>query len=205
MFRKLRFQMIDDNIARIKENSRIFDIESYAVHGVLVIGTTPADRDQQKSFELFRGNSKDITIITFNELLGKLKSLHDFLSSRAPEARQASLLHALETKVLKLLRGFHDLYQFTESKSGSIRMGSAKPLPGVDGQSVMSAIGRLSILKTGFENVRLEKPPYSVAFDGSGQHAINVDTVEEFIARAEEAIANADAILQLQLQKKQDA
>jgi antiviral defense system Shedu protein SduA len=86
-------QMLDQknefqkDIARLKENSHIYDIESYAVHGVLVVGTTPADRDQQKSFELFRGNSKDITIITFNELLGKLKSLQEFLSSDAPAAR----------------------------------------------------------------------------------------------------------------------
>ena len=62
------------DIARIKENSRISNLESYAVHGVLVIGTTPDGLDPQKSFELFRGNSKDITIITFDELLAKLKS-----------------------------------------------------------------------------------------------------------------------------------
>jgi hypothetical protein len=68
----------------------------------------------------------------------------------------------------------------------------------------MSAIGRLSLLKTGFENVRLEKPPYPVAFDESGEHVIKVDTVEEFIARAEATIVDADAMLELQLQKKRD-
>ena len=84
-------QMLDQknefqkDIARLKENSRIYDIESYAVHGVLVIGKTPADRDQQKSFELFRGNSKDVAVITFDELLAKLKSLHEFLSLHDPE------------------------------------------------------------------------------------------------------------------------
>ena len=204
-------QMLDQknefqkDVARIKENSRIYDLESYAVHGVLVIGTTPEDRSQQKSFELFRGNSKDITIVTFDELLGKLKSLHDFLSSHAPAARQASFLHGLETKLLKLQNAFHDLYQYSESKTGSYRTGTAKPLPGVDGQAVVSAIGRLSLLKTGFENVRLEKPPYPVAFDESGERVLKVGTVEEFIARAEEAIASAAAILTLQVQKKKDA
>lgn len=68
------------SISKIKDDSRIQDMESYSVHGVLVIGSTPTDRDEQKSFELFRGNSKDISIVTFDELLTKLKGLHMFLS-----------------------------------------------------------------------------------------------------------------------------
>ena len=204
-------QMLDQksefqkDIARIKENSRIYDLESYSVHGVLVIGTTPSHRNQQKSFELFRGNSKDVTIVTFDELLAKLKSLRDFLSSDGPEARQASVLRKLETKLLKLERAFHELYEYTESKSGSIRLGTARSRPGVDGQAVMIAVGRLALLKMGFESVRLDKPPYPIAFDKSGDHAIKVDTVEEFITRAEEAIADEDAILQLQLKEIQGA
>ena len=75
---KYKFQK---EIATIKDNSRIYDLESYAVHGVLIIGKTPDDIDKQKSFELFRGNSKDIAIITFDELLQKLKYLHVFLST----------------------------------------------------------------------------------------------------------------------------
>jgi hypothetical protein len=43
--------------------------------------------DQQKSFEPYRGNSKDITIITFDELLAKPKLLQDFLVSHSSEAR----------------------------------------------------------------------------------------------------------------------
>lgn len=203
-------QMLDQknefqkDVAHIKENGHIYDIESYAVHGVLVIGTTPADRDQQKSFELFRGNSKDITIITFNELLGKLKSIHDFLSAHAPEAQQTSRLHTLETKVLKLQREFSDLYTHTESKSGSGRRVTMKPRPGVDGRVVMSTIAKLSVLKTGFDNVRLEKPPYTVAFDPSGELPVKVDTVDEFISRAEAAIADVEATLALQSPQRQD-
>jgi len=84
-------QMLDQihkfqkEIATLKENARIHNLESYAVHGVLIIGKTPQDVDQQKSFELFRGNSKDIAIITFDELLEKLKLLHGFLSSNEQE------------------------------------------------------------------------------------------------------------------------
>jgi hypothetical protein len=109
---------ISKDIARIKENSRIYDLETYAVHGILVIGTTPEGPDQQKSFELFRGNSKDITIITFDELLAKLKILHEFLLSHAPEASQAASLHSLETKLTRLQYEFHELYEYTETQIG---------------------------------------------------------------------------------------
>lgn len=73
---KYQFQK---QIAQIKDNSRIYDIESYAVHCCLVIGKTPEGDDQKKSFELFRRNSKDVELVTFDELLEKLKQLSTFL------------------------------------------------------------------------------------------------------------------------------
>jgi hypothetical protein len=203
-------QMLDQknefqkDIARLKENSRIYDIESYAVHGVLVIGKTPADRDQQKSFELFRGNSKDIAVITFDELLAKLKSLHEFLSLHDPEDKQASTVHVLETRLLQIQRSLQGLYRFSESKDGAVRMGIAKPLPGVDGKAVMSALGRLAPLKTGFEQARLEKPPYPTGFDKSGERFVSVDTLEEFIIHAGEAITEAESVLTMQQKAKLD-
>ncbi|MGO9242948.1 MAG: Shedu immune nuclease family protein [Bryobacteraceae bacterium] len=198
-------QMLDQrsefqrNVARIKENSRIYNLESHSVHGVLIIGTTPEGLDQQKSFELFRGNSKDITVVTFDELLAKLKLLHEFQLSHAPAARQAAALHSLETKVLRLQYKFHELYEYTESKSGSIWVGTSKPLPGVDGRSVATAIGELAILKLGFDRARLQIPPYPVAFDESGERAIKVQTLDEFVEQAERAVAEADAVLALQI------
>ena len=78
---KYQFQK---QIAQIKDNSRLYDIESYAVHCCLVIGKTPEGDDRKKSFELFRRNSKDVEIVTFDELLEKLKQLSAFL--RAAEA-----------------------------------------------------------------------------------------------------------------------
>ena len=193
------------NVARIKENSRFYNLESYAVHGVLVIGMMPDGLDQQRSFELFRGNSKDITIITFDELLVRLRQIHEFLSSQAPEARRASIIHELETKVQRLQDGFNSLYEYSESRSGSIRKVTSKLPPGVDGNNVMATMGKLSILKHGFDCVRLETPPYPVAFDESGEHTINVQTLDEFIARAEEAIKSADEVLTLQLRDQQGA
>ena len=73
---KYQFQ---SQIAQIKNNSRIYDLESYSVHCSLIIGTMPSGDDQLKSFEIFRRNSKDVEIVTFDELLEKLKQLKDFL------------------------------------------------------------------------------------------------------------------------------
>ena len=78
---KYQFQR---HIAQIKDNSGIHNIESYSVHCCLIIGTMPSKKDQDllKSFELFRGNSKDVTIVTFDELLEKLKQLRDSIASQ---------------------------------------------------------------------------------------------------------------------------
>jgi hypothetical protein len=80
---KYQFQK---QIAQIKDNTRLYDIESYAVHCCLVIGRAPDGDDQKKSFELFRRNSKDVEIVTFDELLEKLKQLSIFLRAADEEA-----------------------------------------------------------------------------------------------------------------------
>lgn len=72
---------LQQNIATIKNNNRIYDIESYAVYCILVIGTMPSDEDEKKSFEMYRRNSKNVQITTFDELLLKLKQLHEFLEN----------------------------------------------------------------------------------------------------------------------------
>ena len=72
-------------LARIKDNTRLYDIESYSVRCCLVVGTMPSDTDMKKSFELYRGNSKHVELVTFDELLEKLKGLRDLLTSRYPE------------------------------------------------------------------------------------------------------------------------
>ena len=73
---KYQFQK---NIAQLKEGSRLYNIESYAVHSCLIIGLTPDSDDKKKSFELFRNNSKEVEIFTFDEVLEKIKQLHSFL------------------------------------------------------------------------------------------------------------------------------
>ena len=72
-------QKLQTEIANIRYNSRINDVEAHAIHCALIIGTMPPDADRKRSLELFRRNSKDVEIITFDELLAKLKQLHQFL------------------------------------------------------------------------------------------------------------------------------
>ncbi|HBY85874.1 MAG TPA: DUF4263 domain-containing protein [Colwellia sp.] len=72
---------LQKSIATIKEASRIYDVETYSVHCVLIIGTMPDDLEKQKSIDIFRRNSRDVEVITFDELLEKLKLLHRLLST----------------------------------------------------------------------------------------------------------------------------
>ena len=67
-------------IVYFKDNSRNEDIETYSIQCCLIVGRIPADEMMLRSFELFRSNSKDVKIITFDELLTKLRSLLEFLS-----------------------------------------------------------------------------------------------------------------------------
>ncbi|MGY4495934.1 Shedu immune nuclease family protein [Pseudomonas sp. TE3610] len=72
---------LNTNVAGLKHNDRGLELEVYSVHCCLIVGTTPSGADEQKSFEMFRRNSRDVEIITFDELLHKLKDLYIFLSN----------------------------------------------------------------------------------------------------------------------------
>ena len=74
----------EGEIARIKNNNKMHDLESYSVRCCLIIGTMPTDDERQKSFELFRGNSKNVEIVTFDELFEKLGSLRNLLTPPQP-------------------------------------------------------------------------------------------------------------------------
>ncbi|WP_269900822.1 Shedu immune nuclease family protein [Paenalcaligenes faecalis] len=80
---------LQQNIATIKNNNRLYDIESYAIHCILIIGTMPDDEDERKSFELYRRNSRNVQITTFDELLLKIKQLHEFLSNNDEKGEAA--------------------------------------------------------------------------------------------------------------------
>lgn len=192
-------QMLDQkyelqkSIATIKDNSRIHDIESYAMHGVLIIGTTPEGADRQKSFEIFRANSKDVSVFTFDELLSKLKLLLRFLSESSPEAQQNSKLIDLETRLLRLQNKLPSSFDVSHSTSNGISQMKSTPKPGVDGRSINELFSKTAILKTGFERARLGQPPFPLHFDESGNRLVHSATLEEFLMRAEILIAEAEA------------
>lgn len=71
---------LERDIVSIKEEIRNSDLSSYSIDCCLIAGVMPTDVDQVKSFELFRRNSKGVLVTTFDELCGKLKVLHEFLT-----------------------------------------------------------------------------------------------------------------------------
>jgi hypothetical protein len=65
--------------------------------------------------------------------------------------------------------------------------------PGVDGKKIFDLFSTASILKTGFEQARLKKPPYPLHFDESGNRAVAAKTVDDFLRKAEVLIAETEA------------
>ena len=82
-----RFRL-QQEITQKKENDNIRDIYAYSVSCIVIAGREIEPVDHKKSFELFRGGQRDVLIITFDEVLTKLKALHDFL--RADDDIRAS-------------------------------------------------------------------------------------------------------------------
>ena len=56
-------------------------LEAYGIKGVVLAGMIP-DAERKRSFELYRNSLSGLSIITFDELLAKLKSLREFLSAK---------------------------------------------------------------------------------------------------------------------------
>lgn len=47
---------------------------------VVIAGSTPTEPVKRRSFEVFRNSCKDVEVVTFDELLNKLKLLHKYLT-----------------------------------------------------------------------------------------------------------------------------
>jgi hypothetical protein len=62
-----------------KVSSKMYDLEAYAIQGLVVAGRNLADEERRKSFELFRNSHKSIYVVTFDELRAKLELLHELL------------------------------------------------------------------------------------------------------------------------------
>ncbi|HBS09049.1 MAG TPA: DUF4263 domain-containing protein [Microbacterium sp.] len=74
------------HFANVKSDSRQYDLEAYSIGCFVIAGRLPpADQpDRTKSLELFRGNSRAVSIITFDEVLASLRLLRDLLTDETP-------------------------------------------------------------------------------------------------------------------------
>lgn len=67
-----RIELVSSFVTKQHEEAlRSKDVAS--VHCILISGTTPQSREDRRSLEIFRGALKDVSIVTFDELLSKLK------------------------------------------------------------------------------------------------------------------------------------
>lgn len=67
------------SIAQKKEDDGNYHVQAWTAPCILIMGMNPTELDQQRSFEIYRGSQRDVLVITFDELLAKLKALHEFL------------------------------------------------------------------------------------------------------------------------------
>lgn len=74
---------LEESLPVLKSTSREWSIEAYSVRCCVIAGQIPADQNEKKSFELFRGNSRTVEVVTYDELLAKLEQLHGLLDSAA--------------------------------------------------------------------------------------------------------------------------
>lgn len=61
--------------------SGLTNVHPYSIQCIVIVGTSPAGKDEKKSLELFRNSTKDVTIVTFDELLEKLKEIQRVFSA----------------------------------------------------------------------------------------------------------------------------
>ncbi|SDA97421.1 protein of unknown function [Sinorhizobium sp. NFACC03] len=69
------------DIYRVKAVNPQHKLETYGVKGVVLAGMIP-DAGRKRSFELYRNSLSGLSIITFDELLAKLKSLRELLTAK---------------------------------------------------------------------------------------------------------------------------
>lgn len=70
--------------------SGLTNVHPYSIQCIVIVGTAPTGKDERKSLELFRNSTKDVTIITFDELMEKLKEIQRVFSA-SDEAAPAML------------------------------------------------------------------------------------------------------------------
>lgn len=78
-----KYQLQLDFVGK-KVKSRAYELEAYAVQCLVIIGRDPKTDDEKKSLELFRRDLRQVWVLTFDEMLLKLKTILEFLKSDLP-------------------------------------------------------------------------------------------------------------------------
>lgn len=71
---------IQSNWLLHRAEAALRDSQPDAIKCIVLAGTMPSDETQRRSFELFRNACKDVEVVTFDELLGKLRLLLQHLT-----------------------------------------------------------------------------------------------------------------------------
>lgn len=85
-----RAQLLHHFAAKKSQDKALADAHVSSVNCIVVVGTLPRNAAQIRSLDLFRHSSKDVSVVTFDELLEKLKELHRLMSAGAPAPAKAA-------------------------------------------------------------------------------------------------------------------
>lgn len=75
-----RLNLIQKKLIENNYDQELMRRNAASIRCVVIAGLTPVDRDQLISLDLYRNSAKDVEIITFDELYGKLVSIRELLS-----------------------------------------------------------------------------------------------------------------------------
>ena len=72
---------LQGSMAQLKENSGNYSLESHSIRGCVIVGKMPKHEDRKRALQLIRGNSKDVDVVTYDELLEKVRRVREDLAS----------------------------------------------------------------------------------------------------------------------------
>ena len=86
-------QVLDQRV-RLYENFAVLSLNDPSLAGthissvqcIVISGTTPKTALEKRSFDIFKHSSKDVTVVTFDELLDKLRELLRLISTQTDDA-----------------------------------------------------------------------------------------------------------------------
>lgn len=76
-----RAQLLHYFASKVSQDKSMEGMHVSSVSCIVIVGTLPAEQTQTRSLDLFRHSSKDVAVITFDELLEKLKQLHRMMTA----------------------------------------------------------------------------------------------------------------------------